>query len=143
MSTLIQVLLGSFILALCSIWHVACIAICVPLVRRVGRRFPPQSATINFAIILATAFAAIIAAHTIQIWAWAVTFVGIGALPNVADAFYFSTVTNTTLGYGDVVLTHDYRLFGTFAGVNGLLTFGLSTAFLVGLVGKIIPDGSP
>ncbi len=35
------------------------------------------------------------------------------------------------IGYGDITLGHIWRLFGAMAAVNGLLTFGLSTAFLI------------
>ncbi len=142
MSTIMQVVLGSGLLAVCSIWHVVCIAACVPLVQKTGHRFPPTKATFNFAIILLVAFAAIIFAHTVQIWTWAIVFAGTGALQSVTEAFYFSMVTYTTLGYGDIVLVDGFRLFGTFASITGLLTFGLSTAFLVGLMARIIPDGS-
>lgn len=142
MSTVMQVLWGSGLLAVCSIWHVGCMAACVPLIQRTGQRFPPTKTPFYFAIILLVAFAAIVVAHTVQIWTWAIVFVAMGALPNVTEAFYFSMVTYTTLGYGDIVLMEGFRLFGTFASITGLLTFGLSTAFLVGLMARIIPDGS-
>jgi hypothetical protein len=66
-------------------------------------------------------------------------FVGFGAFSDLATALYFSLVTYTTLGYGDFVLGPDIRIFASFAAVTGLLTFGLSTAFLVGLIGRILP----
>ena len=49
-------------------------------------------------------------------------------------------VTYTTVGYGDVIVGPDYRLFAAMAAVTGLLNFGLSTAFLVGLFGRLLPD---
>lgn len=55
----------------------------------------------------------------------------IRAIASLEDAIYFALVTSTTLGYGDITLGSRWRLFGAMAAVNGLLTFGLSTAFLI------------
>ena len=41
--------------------------------------------------------------------------------------------------YGDITLGEGARIFGTFAGVSGVLTIGISTAFLVALMGKLVP----
>jgi len=60
-----------------------------------------------------------------------------GALPDWNTAVYFSLVTYTTLGYGDVVLGPGLRIFAAFSAVTGLLGFGISTAFLVGAIGKV------
>ena len=71
---------------------------------------------------------------------WAVIFLLISDLPDLATSFYFATVTYTTLGYGDIVLGQDARLVATFCAVTGLLTFGIRTAFLIGVLGKVLPD---
>ena len=55
-------------------------------------------------------------------------------------ALYFSLVTFTTLGYGDIVLGEGLRIFGAFASVTGLLAFGLSTAFLVALMTRMFEE---
>ena len=61
-------------------------------------------------------------------------------LPDWNTALYFSLVTFTTVGYGDVVLGEELRIFGTFASVTGLLAFGLSTAYLVALMSRIFEN---
>lgn len=53
------------------------------------------------------------------------------ALPDWETALYFSTATFSTLGFGDVVLAKNWRLFGSFEGVNGFLLIGWSTAYLI------------
>ena len=55
----------------------------------------------------------------------------LGALPNIETALYFSTATFSTIGYGDVVLSSDWRLLGSLEGISGLLLIGWSTAYLV------------
>lgn len=89
-------------------------------------------------MLTAFAFAAVVLAHTVQVWAWAATFIALGALTGFADALYFSLVTYTTLGYGDVTVGQDFRLFAAMAAVTGVLSFGLSSAFLVGLLARIL-----
>jgi hypothetical protein len=69
--------------------------------------------------------------HTVEIWTWAGAYLTLGTLPTFVDALYFSTVTFSTLGYGDIVLAPEFRLFGALEGVSGFLLIGWSTAFLV------------
>ena len=69
---------------------------------------------------------------------WAVSLIWLNALPNMFDAIYFSLVTYTTLGYGDVTLTLEFKIFGAMAAVTGLLNFGVSTAFLVAVLSNAL-----
>jgi hypothetical protein len=66
-----------------------------------------------------------------EIVIWAVAFIWTGALPDWETALYFSTATFSTLGFGDVVVGKNWRLFGSFEGVNGFLLIGWSTAYLI------------
>ncbi len=45
-------------------------------------------------------------------------------------ALYFSVVTSSTLGYGDITLTGRWQLLANFEAMGGLILFGASTAFL-------------
>ncbi|MEM9422061.1 MAG: potassium channel family protein, partial [Pseudomonadota bacterium] len=47
------------------------------------------------------------------------------------EALYFALTTYTTLGFGDIVPTQDWRLLTGASSANGLLLFGLSAAVLV------------
>ena len=69
--------------------------------------------------------------HTIHLYLWAIALLVMGALAASEDAIYFALATYTTAGYGDIVLGPEYRIFGAMAAVNGVLAFGLTTAFLV------------
>ena len=46
---------------------------------------------------------------TVEIWLWAIFYPLIGAFPDIATALYFSTVTFSTLGYGDVLPPDRWR----------------------------------
>jgi hypothetical protein len=81
----------------------------------------------------------IVFSHTVQVWVWAYTLLWLDAFIEFYDALYFSLVTYTTVGYGDLTLPVEFRVFGAFGGVAGILCFGISTAFLVSLVGRVLP----
>ena len=69
--------------------------------------------------------------HAAQIWVWACTYWLVDALPNLEDAVYFSTVTFSTLGYGDLTLDETWRLLGALEGIAGFIHIGWSTAYLI------------
>jgi hypothetical protein len=79
----------------------------------------------------------LVAIHSIEIWLYAAAVWAIGAVSDFETALYFSTVTFTTLGYGDVVLGGNWRLFGAIEAGNGLILFGWSTAFLLSVTGRL------
>ncbi|KEJ88544.1 ion channel [Sulfitobacter donghicola] len=68
---------------------------------------------------------------TCSVWGWAVLYMTIGLFDALEPALYFSIVSFTTVGYGDVVLPEEWRLLAGLTATHGLLTFGLFTAFLV------------
>ena len=59
---------------------------------------------------------------------WAISYMALGAIENLESSIYFSLVTYTTLGYGDITLAEDWRLIASFEAANGIIIFGWSTA---------------
>lgn len=135
-----QVLLGSCFLTLCALLHVAMVGLCVPVMSGLAERLPRQRLVLRSAGVLSVALIAILAAHTAQIWIWAFVLKRVGAFADIETSFYFATATYTTLGYGDIVLGEGLRIFASFAAITGLLTFGISTAFLIAVIGRLLPE---
>ncbi len=81
-------------------------------------------------IILSVTVLGVFTAHVIQIWIWALFYLVTGELETLEAALYFSTVTFTTVGYGDVTLSGVWRLLSSLESANGMLLFGWSTAFI-------------
>ncbi|WP_246020239.1 ion channel [Aliigemmobacter aestuarii] len=73
----------------------------------------------------------VLAVVTIGVWTWAIVLDLLGIFSTHEEAVYFALVSFTTLGFGDVLLPVEWRILGAMAAANGLLTFGLMTAFLV------------
>lgn len=74
--------------------------------------------------------------ETIIVWIWAIVFLLIGAFDKVETSLYFALVTFTTVGYGDVILSPDWRVLAGLMAANGFISFGWSTAYMVELVRK-------
>jgi hypothetical protein len=68
---------------------------------------------------------------------WAAVYRLVGAFQGFEPALYFSMVTFTTLGYGDVLLDERWRLMASFEATNGIIIFGLSTAVVVATVQRV------
>ena len=68
---------------------------------------------------------------------WALFYRWQHCLPDAESAFYFSGVTYTTLGYGDVVLTREWRLLAPLEGLTGILMCGLSAGLFFATVAAI------
>lgn len=76
------------------------------------------------------------AASFLEVLAWASTFMYLEAIQNLEEALYFSIVTFTTLGYGDITLSDTYRLLASLEAANGIIIFGWSTAITIAVVQK-------
>ena len=73
---------------------------------------------------------------------WACAYLGVGAIAEFETALYFSLVTFTTLGYGDVTLGPDWRMLAAFEAANGIVMFGWTTALVVAYVQRLMPKRS-
>jgi voltage-gated potassium channel Kch len=76
---------------------------------------------------------------TSEVWLWALVYRLIGALPDFEHALYFSTVSFSTVGFGDVVPAEKWRLLGALEAVNGFLMIGWSTAYLIAASTRVGP----
>ena len=68
---------------------------------------------------------------------WAISYHWIDAFQTFEQSLYFSLVTYTTLGYGDLVLQDDHRLMGAIEAANGVIMLGWSTAIVVFAIQKL------
>jgi hypothetical protein len=131
---LLQLLIGLGLMALCVVIHATGVITAVWWFRRsaaAARTF--WLATWLF-VRLATW---IVLLHLVEIMAWALVYDWSAAMPDVASALYFSAVTYTTTGYGDLLLPQDWRLVGAIEAVTGILMCGWSTGFFFAVVNRM------
>jgi hypothetical protein len=82
----------------------------------------------------------IVMLHLLEISAFAIYYTVRRAMPDMASAMYFSAVTYTTTGYGDLVLPPDWRLVGAIEALTGILMCGWSTGFFFAAVSRVVLD---
>jgi len=95
-------------------------------------RFNKQSSK----LLIFTSFFLLIL-HFIESAIWAFTFYllpGITEFESLEKAIYFSLVTFTTLGYGEITISSTNRILAGFEAINGILLIGWSTAFMFSVV---------
>lgn len=99
---------------------------------RLGSRYLANLAFVAAATMLA------LVAHLFEIGLWAIIFRICGEFSGFAAAFYHSAVNYTTLGYGDVEMSPQWRLLGPLEAADGMLMFGVSTALIFAVVQRLI-----
>lgn len=68
--------------------------------------------------------------HAIECTIWAAAFVGLHAVDSPADAMLYSVDSMTTRGSSGLSMERTWRMMGAIEAGDGMLLFGISTAFL-------------
>ncbi len=104
-----------------------------------SRTFERWSKTRSLRSAIATMLSLFVlfATAVLQVMLWALLYELGGALDSFSEALYFSLVTFTSLGYGDVTVGLDWRLVAGCQALSGLLLVGWSTALLVVVLQRI------
>jgi len=103
-------------------------------------RFGPARGQFDKAVLIWLMTLWMFIAIVIEAALWAMVYLynpGITELPDIQTAFYFSMVTFTTLGYGDVVLTGEWRTLAAVQAANGVIIFGWTTALIFYFIQKV------
>jgi Ion channel len=80
----------------------------------------------------------IILLHLVEIAFWALFYTWKHGMPDLQSALYFSAVTYTTTGYGDLLLPNEWRLVGGVEALTGILMCGWSMVFFFAVLSKKI-----
>jgi hypothetical protein len=101
------------------------------LLRKAVNRYQPHNSHLGTMSAVVGSVLGLFVAHSVEIWVWALAYLALGALPNLHDALFFSTLSFSTLGAEEISVAPYWRLFGSIEGVNGFLLIGWSTAYLI------------
>lgn len=135
-----NLLIGTSIVILCVLFHVGALVKLASSINNIDKKMNLNSSTNNAMFLMGIAVLFILAIHTIEAWAWGAVYIALGEFDSVVDALYFSVVTSTTLGYGDITLSDQWRLLSSFESMGGMILFSASTAFLLGLMRSLFED---
>jgi hypothetical protein len=102
----------------------------------VGRRrfIPLFAVVVGAAALLATVL------HAAEAGIWAAAYRLLHALPDGKTAMLYSVEAMTTYGHAPVYLDPHWQLMGSLEALNGMLLFGLTTAFLFSMIQKVLPE---
>ena len=81
--------------------------------------------------------------HLVQVGIWAGLFLYLGEFEDFLTAFYHSLVNFASLGYGDIVMSEQWRLLGAIESSIGVLMFGLSAGIMVAVMTPLFARHSP
>jgi hypothetical protein len=94
------------------------------------------AAAMSLTILMATVL------HALEAGLWAAAYRLLGALPDAKTAMLYSLSALTTYGHASALLAEHWRLLGALEALNGMLLFGLTTAFLFALIQEVWPPGT-
>jgi hypothetical protein len=130
-----KLLLALFLMAACVACHAIGVTSAANWLRRM--RHPSQQLwPWTWIFVLLAGW--MILFHLVEITVWASFYVWERAMPDLQSALYFSAVTYTTTGYGDVVLPSEWRLVGAVEALTGILMCGWSTGFFFAVVHRMV-----
>lgn len=82
--------------------------------------------------------------HLIQAGTWAFVYLllpGVTEFETFEKSLYFSLVTFTTLGYGEITIASSNRILAGLEAINGITLIGWSTAFMFAIFQELIRKG--
>ena len=96
----------------------------------------------KFAVVMAGTSLLATILHGIEGAIWAAAYWYLAALPDARTAMLYSISAMTTYGHATVYLKDRWQLMGALEALNGVLLFGLTTAFLFAMIQRVWPLGS-
>ncbi len=130
---ILQLTIGTFLIFLTVINHAFCFDFLMKHVAKKATHWTNKYPKYGNTHIMVVIVLGIFFTHSIEAWIWAVFYWQFTGIDTIQQAVYFSTVTYTTLGYGDITLSENWQLLSSMQAVDGILMFGWSTAFLVSI----------
>jgi hypothetical protein len=140
-AVLIQILLAAALTVVTVFVHGGCTAFTLQRMASASAQHPGAGSLSRKATVVAALVVGLLAVHLVEASLWSLTYIVIGAIEDMEKALYFSVVTFTTLGYGDVVPGEGWRVLAALQAAVGILVFGWSTALMIALITRISEVG--
>lgn len=133
-----EIAIAAAVVSVCLMVHVAGILLMARWLLRKRDELGLNITNKHFALLLIVLFAGVMSLHLTQTGLWALFYWKRGLFSDFETALYFSMVSFTTIGYGDVLLPRNWRLLGVVEGFSGVLLCGISTAFMFAVVNGML-----
>ena len=93
----------------------------------------------RFAIVLGATVLLATALHGLVGLLWATAYLALNAIPDFASAMLYSVSAMTSYGHVNLYLAERWQMMGALEALNGMLLFGLTTAFLFSAIQRVLP----
>ena len=131
----INIIIGCFLLILTIIVHATATSYVIELAEKKSK-VHMKNLKINKIYWVSVIVLLMFLASIIEAVLWAISYLTLDAIQVFEEALYFSIVTYTTLGFGDIILKDSWRLLASLQAANGIIVFGWSTAITMAAVQK-------
>lgn len=130
-------LLGSFIIVVNMVIQSAFVVLLIRYLIDKDAMNLEKATFVSDTTVIILVLAALLFGHILQFMIWAEVFVLIDEFSDFNTAFYHSIVNFSSLGYGDIVMSEEWRLLGALEACNGVLMFGLSAGTILGIMRQL------
>lgn len=135
---LINLIIGLPFMLLCLTLQVAVTYWSVQFYVGYARRTSPGGGLLAEGGPLLLVLIAMALANYVQIVIWGVLFLCLGEFSALGDAIYHSAVNFTSLGYGDVVMSAQWKMMGPLEAGNGVLMLGMTSGVMMAIMQHMI-----
>ncbi|MBP9679741.1 MAG: two pore domain potassium channel family protein [Aeromonas sp.] len=118
------ILINMLLQSLVSVW---CIRFYI-------KRFGERDGVLAGVLALFGIITLVMLGNLAQIVIWGALFLWLGEFNTLQEAVYHSGVNFATLGYGDIVMSPQWKMLGPLEAVNGALMIGLSGASMLAVL---------
>lgn len=135
-----QMLIGTSMIIVNVVFHVTALVFLIKILRRLTISTRVAYTAFWTVCFLSISVLFIVVVHTVEAWGWAAIYYALGEFTEFNQSLYFSVVTATSLGYGDIVLSDRWQLLSTFEAMGGLILFGVTVTFFLRFCGPSLRE---
>ena len=140
---LVNIIIGVLVIGLTILIHGYGTIYWIKFIRKKYKKKTTKSLSKRIVWILIYSAIFLLSLNFIEAIIWGFTYYllpGITEFESIEKAIYFSLVTFTTLGYGDITINSANRMLAGFEAMNGVLLLGWTTAMMFSLLQFAVKD---
>jgi hypothetical protein len=127
------------LLVLTTVAHVCALVLITAALARIAPSKTAERRQWGFIVAVALIALGTAVLHSLEATGWAILYLWVGAVTGAQDAMLYSLGAITSYGHVGIFLADRWKLLGAFEAVDGLILFGLTTAFLFAAIQQLRP----
>lgn len=135
-AVMLEVVVGLALTVVCVLIHVAGSGLLLWQIRGQMHWLHHESIGLRQAGLLVGLTLGLMLLHALEIWVFALAYLGLGGFPDLETALYVSTGNYATVGR-DELAPDVWRLLGAWEGLVGFVLIGWSTALFISTVLRV------